>query len=122
MKLIHALGLALLCGSVVLVGCQPQAAKEREKKEGKQAKGRSAEVQAALAELSAEDRKLAEAQGFCPVMDEPLGSMGKPFKVVIRDQPVFLCCKGCRTRAVNNPEKTLNKVKELQARVRSAQE
>jgi len=73
-----------------------------------------AEIRSALAELSPEDRPLAEAQRFCPVMkDNRLGSMGKPFKVTVQGQAVFLCCEGCETQALNEPAKTVAKVKQL---------
>jgi hypothetical protein len=76
-----------------------------------------AEVKAALAQLPPEDLRLAEAQQFCAVEDENrLGSMGVPVKVMVKDQPVFLCCKGCRKKALADPDKTLTKVRELKQR------
>jgi hypothetical protein len=39
--------------------------------------------------------------------------MGVPFKVMVKDQPVFLCCEHCKKSAVANPDKTLAKVEEL---------
>jgi hypothetical protein len=76
-----------------------------------------AEVKAALAQLPPEDLRLAEAQQFCAVEDENrLGSMGVPVKVMAKDQPVFLCCKGCRKKALADPDKTLTKVRELKQR------
>ncbi|MBI3722841.1 efflux RND transporter periplasmic adaptor subunit [bacterium] len=59
--------------------------------------------------LSPEDRKLAEAQGVCPITGEPLGSMGTPDKVVLDGHPVFLCCEGCEEDAKRDPKKTLEK-------------
>jgi multidrug efflux pump subunit AcrA (membrane-fusion protein) len=77
-------------------------------------------VAAALAKLSPEDRKLAEAQGYCPVLtDNPLGVMGKPVKVLVKGQPVFLCCKACVNRALANPAKTLAKLEETKTRARA---
>jgi hypothetical protein len=74
-------------------------------------------IQAALDKLDPEDRKLAEAQEWCAVEDEsPLGGMGKPLKVMVKGQPVFLCCKGCEKTAQADPEKTLAKVEELKAK------
>ncbi|MBI2827216.1 MAG: efflux RND transporter periplasmic adaptor subunit [Planctomycetia bacterium] len=74
------------------------------------------EIAEALAGLSAEDRKLAEAQRFCPVLeDSRLGAMGTPVKVMVDGQPVFVCCKGCTESALAAPAKTLTKVRELQA-------
>jgi hypothetical protein len=68
-----------------------------------------------------DDKALAEAQGYCPVMpDTKLGEMGEPVKVMVKDksgieQPVFVCCKGCKRKALANPDKTLAKVAELKA-------
>lgn len=74
-----------------------------------------AEIAARLAKLGQEDRRLATAQKFCPIMgDNRLGSMGVPTK--IKDKPVFLCCKGCRRKAIANPDATLAKVEELKAK------
>jgi Cu(I)/Ag(I) efflux system membrane fusion protein len=73
-----------------------------------------AKVQAAFAKLSPTDRRLAEAQGFCPVMkDSRLGLMGTPVKVMVLDQPVFLCCESCRKGALANPKETLAKLQGL---------
>lgn len=77
------------------------------------------EQKAAFAKLSDEDRPLAEAQGYCAVAGKPLGSMGPPIKLIIKDQAVFLCCKGCENKAKSNPDKTLAKVGELKAKVKS---
>jgi len=42
--------------------------------------------------------------------------MGVPVKVMVKDQPVFLCCKGCQKEALADPDKTLARVKELRAK------
>jgi hypothetical protein len=77
-----------------------------------------AKVKAALAKLSAEDRRLAEAQVFCAIdQDSPLGSMGPIYKVTIKGQPVFLCCKGCVAEANSHPEQTLAQLQKLRARM-----
>ncbi|HVA49644.1 MAG TPA: efflux RND transporter periplasmic adaptor subunit [Pirellulales bacterium] len=76
-----------------------------------------ARIKGALAKLSPEDRKLAEEQRFCPVEEENrLGSMGKPVKLLIDGQPVFLCCAGCEEGAKADPKKALAKVKDLKER------
>lgn len=77
------------------------------------------EQKANIAKLSDEDRPLAEAQGYCAVTSEPLGSMGPPIKLIVNDLPVFVCCKGCEKKAQSNPDKTLAKVEELKAKVKS---
>jgi hypothetical protein len=70
-------------------------------------------IKANLAKLSSEDRALAEQQKLCPDTGEPLGSMGVPVKIMVKGEPVFICCKGCAEDVRNNPDKTLEKVKEL---------
>jgi Cu(I)/Ag(I) efflux system membrane fusion protein len=71
-------------------------------------------IRAALADLAPEDRRRAEAQRFCPVQGENrLGAMGPPVKVVVKGQPVFLCCNGCRPKALADPEATLDKAEKL---------
>ncbi|MGQ0634817.1 MAG: efflux RND transporter periplasmic adaptor subunit [Planctomycetaceae bacterium] len=73
-----------------------------------------AKIGAALARLDEADRRLAEQQQFCPVLvDNRLGSMGVPVKLVIENEAVFLCCEGCRKSALENPEATLATVREL---------
>jgi hypothetical protein len=77
-----------------------------------------ADIRAALAKLNAEDRKLAEAQRFCPIQDgSRLGSMGPPVKVMLNGRPVFLCCKGCRTKALADPDKALEKLERLRREI-----
>jgi len=78
---------------------------------------KQAKIAANLAKLSPEDRKLTESQKFCAIQeDNRLGAMGVPVKVMVKDQPVFLCCKGCKEAALENPDKTLAKVRELKAK------
>jgi YHS domain-containing protein len=64
-----------------------------------------------LAELSAADRALALKQKVCPVSGEPLGAMGKPFKVTVKGQTFFLCCDGCQDDLKKDPDKYLAKLK-----------
>jgi hypothetical protein len=60
------------------------------------------EVDQAFAKLSPEDREAAIAQKMCPVSDQALGSMGKPIKVIVEGQEVFVCCAGCVEELKNN--------------------
>src|SRR5262249_42757596 len=76
--------------------------------------------QAVLAKLSRVDRRLAEAQGYCPVLESRLGSMGPPVKITVQRQPVFLCCQGCEKKAQADPARTLTLVEQMKARVRGA--
>jgi hypothetical protein len=70
-----------------------------------------ADVAKGLAKLSDADRVLAEKQKFCPVSDEPLGEHGKPMKIVVKGQTVFLCCPACEASIKKDPEKYLAKLK-----------
>ena len=106
-----------ICASF-LAGCSgPSADKPGAAEKGAEKGDDEADIRANLAKLDTQDRKLAEAQRFCAVENENrLGSMGTPVKVMVSDQPVFLCCKGCRKKALADPEKTLARVKELKAK------
>ena len=73
-------------------------------------------IAAAREKLSAEDRELAESQRFCPVEEKiPLGSMGKPVKLLLNGKPVFLCCDSCEEAALAAPDKTLKKAADLRS-------
>jgi len=69
--------------------------------------------QAELAKLSPEDREAAEAQRFCPVSNGLLGSMDAPIKLMVKGQPVFICCSHCRKEVEENPDETLKKIAEM---------
>ncbi len=127
MKTYQWLGsIAVLLPLFLAAGCKDDSAANKqsganlEKKAANTAtdqEDEEAKIQSALADLSPEDRRLADEQKYCPVMpDARLGSMGPPFKITVKDQPVFLCCKTCRKRALKDPDKILAKVKELKAK------
>lgn len=70
-----------------------------------------AKIVASLAGLSPTDRKIAEAQRFCPILTTSrLGSMGPPIKLAVDGQPVFICCDGCKDQALAKPAETLAQV------------
>jgi len=98
-------------------GCEAEARKDEAKTAARVAQMK---VDNALAKLSPEDRKAAEAQKFCAKQtDSPLGSMGVPTKVMLKDKdgkerPVFFCCGGCeRIIKKEGEEKVLAIVDEL---------
>jgi len=80
-----------------------------------QGEDEAAKAKAVLAKLSRVDRQLAEAQGFCPVLNNRLGAMGLPAKILLEGQPVFLCCKGCEKEAREDSARTLARVAELKS-------
>jgi hypothetical protein len=99
----------LLTLPLVVVGCTPSAAPRDTAPD-------EAKIKANLARLDPEDRKLAEEQKFCALEEENrLGAMGKPCKVTVNGETVFLCCEGCKKQALADSDKTLAKVKQLRA-------
>lgn len=80
-------------------------------KEAAQDKPANEDVRQALAELPEAERAVAERQRVCPVTGELLGSMGKPYKVTVKDQTFYLCCSGCEDELKKDPDKFLAKLK-----------
>lgn len=115
---------AALAGSMLLLlGCTNHDHPAKPKADHSHSKEPSADIKAARDKLSPEDRQLVDAQEYCAVEAESrLGEMGKPFKVMVKDQPVFLCCKSCQRRALADPEKTLAKVEELKNKLKADSE
>jgi Cu(I)/Ag(I) efflux system membrane fusion protein len=74
-----------------------------------------AKVLAGLSKLSRADRTLAEAQKKCPITDTRLGVMGRPAKLLLQGEPVFLCCTACEKNARAHPADTLATVHRLKA-------
>jgi len=78
-------------------------------------------VKAVLSKLSRVDQRLAGAQGKCPILQSNLlGSMGIPVKIILNDQPLFLCCKACEKNARDHPTETLATVERLKRREKPA--
>jgi YHS domain-containing protein len=61
-------------------------------------------------QLSAADQDLALKQAVCPVSDEHLGEMGKPYKLSVEGRTVFLCCENCQKDIKAEPKKYLAKL------------
>ena len=70
----------------------------------------TAEIEAAFASLSVDDRALATKQKICPVSGEALGEMGPPIKVTVAGHDVFLCCESCKEPLMEDPAKHLAKI------------
>ena len=64
-------------------------------------------VMVALADLNPQDREAAKEQGICPVTKMSLGSMGTPPKLHVKGEVLFLCCKACERRLLDDPDKYL---------------
>lgn len=87
---------------VALVGCSTQSDGPVAPAESNASGGQQAEIEAELAKLIPEDRERAVAQKLCPISEEPLGSMGKPVKVTVDGQDLFICCAGCEDELKQN--------------------
>lgn len=75
-----------------------------------------AKLVAALKQLSPDDRKLAQQQRSCPILENSLlGSMGVPVKLSLEGQTVFVCCPACIDAAKKDPAQTLEKVERLKS-------
>ena len=96
--------LVAMCLSIALVGCGGSTTGPTTQG------GEEAEIEKALAKLSPEDQKAAREQKVCPVTEEPLGSMGVPEKVKVKDQEVFICCAGCEDKLKAEPDKYLKNI------------
>ncbi|HRK35280.1 MAG TPA: hypothetical protein PLJ47_11860 [Candidatus Hydrogenedentes bacterium] len=56
-----------------------------------------------------EKQKAALTAKTCPVSGEALGSMGDPINIVIANQTIPICCKGCEKGLRKDPAKFLAK-------------
>lgn len=63
----------------------------------------------AVAALDAVDLAGIDRQRVCPVTGAALGSMGNPIKVLVGEQKLYLCCKGCLAKVAGDPETYLRK-------------
>jgi hypothetical protein len=75
-------------------------------------------INANMGKLSPQDQALARQQVFCAIdQSSRLGSMGPIHKLMLKNQPVFLCCRGCEAEARLHPDETLQKVQNLMTRL-----
>ncbi len=105
----------LLAIALLAPGCSQKPAADKRAEKTPQAEGPNDEIHKAMAELPEADRKLAEAQKICPVGGAALGTMGAPYKVMVKaddgaERTVFLCCEGCKGEIEKDPAKYLAKI------------
>jgi hypothetical protein len=100
-----------MLSAIVLLAALAGCGGEDQKTPLKTGAGMEADIQESLAKLSPEDRKLAEAQKFCAIQTKSrFGSMGTPIRIMLKAQPVFLCCEHCQSNAEADPDKTIAQV------------
>lgn len=96
--------LPVAAGNKTVFVCCSSCVEVVHKEPAKYASGKPA---IAISTATAADNELIAKQKICPVMDEPLGGMGQPIKVMIGETPIFLCCKGCIKKIQAEPAKYL---------------
>jgi len=78
----------------------------------------SAELMAALSNLTKGEQAEVLKQKICPVTETALGSMGTPLPVDINGRRIWICCDGCESGLRANPDKyiaILDKAASVQA-------
>ncbi len=106
----------VLFGVATILGCSgqddaPPSAATTSQPDNSWKEGLDEDVVKALSQLSDADRVAALAQKVCPVSDKPIGSMGKPPRITVVGQEVFLCCGGCEDALREDASKYLAKLK-----------
>ena len=66
----------------------------------------------AAARASDQDRAAIQAQGFCPVMNKPLGGHGVPWKMSVDGNEIFVCCAGCIRKVQEDPQRYLARARD----------
>ena len=59
------------------------------------------------ATFTAAEQAQIDLQKVCPVGGEALGSMGSPYKMMVGERAVYLCCEHCKGSVSKDPEKYL---------------
>ena len=57
--------------------------------------------------FTVEEQAQIDKQKTCPVGGESLGGMGTPYKMMVGDRAVYLCCEHCKDAVLKDPEKYL---------------
>ncbi len=74
---------------------------------------------APLTGLAADDKKVKVKPytlKTCPVTDEKLGEMGKPFVFEHEGREIKLCCKSCQKDFKKDPAKYIKKIEAAEAK------
>ncbi|HEY4760073.1 MAG TPA: hypothetical protein VIH42_05775 [Thermoguttaceae bacterium] len=66
-----------------------------------------------VAQLTEADQAGIASQKVCPVSGGKLGSMGTPIKVMVGNQPIYLCCEACIRKVQDNPAQYVAKAAKL---------
>ncbi len=66
-------------------------------------------IHVSVAAISEADRPFVNQQRVCPVTNTGLNNHGVPIKLIVGNQPLYVCCKGCIEKVQNNPQHFLTK-------------
>ena len=72
--------------------------------------------QAAATRAADADRAAIQAQGICPVMNQPLGAHGAPWKMSVEGNDLFVCCASCIQKVQHDPQHYLAELSNLKSR------
>lgn len=70
-------------------------------------------VKVTVAPLAPADGALIMQQETCPVMETGLREQGNPVKLLVGDEPLFVCCVSCIDEVKKHPQETLKKAAAL---------
>lgn len=69
-----------------------------------------------IASVSDADRPAITRQAVCPVMGSPLGEHGDVTKMMVGNQPLYLCCEACVEKVQQNPDLYLRQASNVAVR------
>ena len=64
----------------------------------------------ALADATTLDQSAIDRQGVCPLTGTSLGEHGTPIKVSLNGRSLFVCCRGCIDKVLQQPDAYFQKV------------
>lgn len=71
-----------------------------------------------LSVFAADEKKADKPKPYtaktCPVSDEKLGEMGKPYVFVHEGREIKLCCESCKKDFKKNPAKFMKKIEDAE--------
>lgn len=71
-----------------------------------------------LSVVAADEKKADKPKPYtlktCPVSDEKLGEMGKPYVFVHEGREIKLCCESCKKDFKKNPAKFMKKIEDAE--------
>ena len=98
---------------VCCAGCSDRVKASPQQYIAKYYKTKGDEIRPGVFKSTLADANAIAAQRLCPVMDEPLNSMGGPLKVNVKGKAVYICCAGCAKKLNATPDEFLAKLDKM---------